>query len=88
MVLCLNEAVRQPTLHSHRIPLPAELYHTEKSRFYAVYDLTITNIILSPVTLIQNCVNYSFINVINQLTTKTTRHKHKRKEKFIPKYII
>lgn len=47
MVLCLNEAVRQPTLHSHRIPLPAELYHTGKSRFYAVYDLTITNIILS-----------------------------------------
>lgn len=49
MVLCLNEAVRQPTLHSHRIPLPlpAELYHTGKSHFYAVYDLTITNIILS-----------------------------------------
>lgn len=87
MVLCLNEAVRQPTLHSHRIPLPAELYHTGKSRFYAVYDLTITNIILSCYSNTE-LRHYSFINVINQLTTKTTRHKHKRKEKFIPKYII
>lgn len=28
MVLCLNEAVRQSTLNSQRIPLPAELYST------------------------------------------------------------